>query len=219
MIKLSIIMGVHNQEELAINALKHMPVRDDVEVLVIDNASTDGSLAAVRKYKEEHPELNLTIFANKRMVNPCVNGNKLIELSHGEYFHLHCDDDYIITPEFERVIDEYLYSPEDYDVVAFDLRQNDGFCLPVNENTHTWRSSFIARLVKKSFVQKYGLKMREEKYGEEDQYFNHEILEHDPKIVFTGITAYHYNYPREGSISWLFAHGELNLSRFASEDE
>lgn len=219
MIKLSIIMGVHNQEELAINALKHMPVRDDVEVLVIDNASTDGSLAAVRKYKEEHPELNLTIFANKRMVNPCVNGNKLIELSHGEYFHLHCDDDYIITPEFNRVIDEYLYSNENYDVVAFDLRQNDGFCLPVNADTHTWRSSFIARLVKKSFVQKYGLKMREEKYGEEDQYFNHEILEHDPKIVFTGITAYHYNYPREGSISWLFAHGKLDLSRFASEDE
>ena len=98
MIKLSIIMGVHNQEELAINALKHMPVRNDVEVLVIDNASTDGSLAAVRKYKEEHPELNLTIFTNKRMVNPCVNGNRLIELSHGEYFHLHCDDDYINNP-------------------------------------------------------------------------------------------------------------------------
>lgn len=219
MIKLSIIMGVHNQEELAIKALEHMPVRDDVEVIVLDNASTDNSLAEIKKYQREHPELNMTVLANKRGVNPCINGNRLIEMSHGEYFHLHCDDDYILTSEYERVIDDYLYSKEDYDVVTFDLRQNDGGCLSVNEETHTWRSSFIARFVKKSFIQKYGLKMRPEKYGEEDQYFNHEILEHDPKIVFTGITAYHYNYPREGSISWLFAKGLLDLSQFASEDE
>lgn len=218
MIKLSVLMGVHDQEELVIKALSHIPVRDDVEVIVIDNASTDGSLAAVKKYQEGHPELNMTVLANKRGVNPCVNGNRLIEMSHGEYFHLHCDDDYILTPEYERVINEYLYSKEDYDVVTFDLRQNDGFCLPVNADTHTWRSSFIARFVKKSFVQKYGLKMHPEKYGEEDQYFNHEILEHDPKIAFSGIPALHYNYPREGSISWLFAKGLLDLNQFANED-
>ena len=70
MIKLSIIMGVHDQEELAIKALEHMPVRDDVEVIVLDNASTDNSLAEIKKYQRDHPELNMTVLANKRGVNP-----------------------------------------------------------------------------------------------------------------------------------------------------
>ena len=186
--------------------------------IVLDNASTKGFYEAVLRYQGEHPELNLTVLRNKVMINPSVNGNRLIERCNGEYFHLHCDDDYIITPEFERVIDTYLYSDEDYDVVTFDLRQNDGGRLPVDENTHTWRSSFIARFVKKSFIQKHGLRMREDKFGEEDQYFNHDILACDPKIVFTGIMAYHYNYPREGSVSWRFAHGQLNLSDFAGAE-
>lgn len=214
--KLSIILGVHNQEELVLTALEHMPVRDDVELIVLDNASTDKSLAVVEMYQAAHPELHMTVLHNKVEVNPCINGNRLIEMSRGEYFHLHCDDDYVITPEFERVIDTYLYSQESYDVVTFDLQQNDGFRLPVDENTHTWRSSFIARFVKKSFVK--GLKMREDKFGEEDQYFNREILERNPKIAFSGIMAYRYNYPRVGSISWRFAHGELDLGEFAGEE-
>ena len=111
MIKLSIILGVHNQDELIVKALECMPVRDDVELIVLDNASTDNSLTVVERFKAEHPELNMTVLHNKVEINPCINGNRLIEMSHGEYFHLHCDDDYIITPEFERVIDNYLYSP------------------------------------------------------------------------------------------------------------
>ena len=216
MIKLSIILGVFNQEALIAKALSCLPVRDDVEVIVLDNASTDGSLAVAEQFRDAHPEIDMMVIHNPVEINPCINANRLIDMSRGEYFHLHCDDDYIITPEFERVIDEYLYSDEDYDVVTFDLRQNDGTRLPVDETTHTWRSSFIARFVKKSFVK--GLRFKPEKFGEEDQYFNHEILERNPKIVFSGIMAYHYNYPRVGSISWRFAHGQLDLNEFAGEE-
>ena len=65
MIKLSVLIPVWNQEELVINALEHLPRRDDIEVLVIDDGSTDNTLANLRKYKEDHPELNLTVVANK----------------------------------------------------------------------------------------------------------------------------------------------------------
>ena len=205
MIKLSVLICLHNQEELIIKALKSLPVRDDVEVIVCDNGSTDGSLKAAEKYRDEHPELNLTVVSNGREINPAYTGNRMIAMSHGEYFHLHCDDDYVIMPEFGKLIDDYLYSNENYDVVAFDLRENSMYRLPVNESTHTWRSAQTARFIKKTFAD--GIKLREDKIGQEDKYFNYEMIARNPKMVFTGVMAYHYNYPREGSLTDLFGKG------------
>lgn len=204
MIKLSVLIGLHNQEELIIKALSSLPVRDDVEVLVCDNGSTDGSLAAAERYRDEHPELNLTVYSNGREISSSYTGNRLTKLSSGEYIHYCCDDDYAIMPEYEQVID-MLYSSENWDVVAFDLRINDMTRLPVNVETHTWRASQEARFIKRSFVQ--GIEYREDQVGQEDQYFNREMLARNPKILFTGIMAYHYNYPREGSLSNLFGRG------------
>lgn len=39
------------------------------------------------------------------------------------------------------------------------------------------------------------------KYGE-DYYFFQEVLKRNPVEKFTNITAKHYNFPRENSLSW-----------------
>ena len=54
MIKLSILTPVWNQEELVIKGLDSIPRRDDIEVIVRDDGSTDNTLANLKKYKAEH---------------------------------------------------------------------------------------------------------------------------------------------------------------------
>ena len=61
----SIIIAVYNQEELVIRALESIPVRNDIEVLVVNDASTDNTLQNVLDYKEEHPELDIKVFSNE----------------------------------------------------------------------------------------------------------------------------------------------------------
>ena len=62
MIKLSVCIPVWNQEVLVLRALDHIPRRDDVEVLVRDDGSTDNTYQNLLRYKENHPELNLKIY-------------------------------------------------------------------------------------------------------------------------------------------------------------
>ena len=46
---LSVIIPVYNQENLIIKAINSVPVRDDVEIIVVDDASTDKTLAKVKE--------------------------------------------------------------------------------------------------------------------------------------------------------------------------
>ena len=41
----------------------------------------------------------------------------------------------------------------------------------------------------------------------DDWYFAEELLTRNPKIVYSNVMAYHYNYPREGSLSYLQVRG------------
>ena len=80
MIKLSVLIPVWNQEELVINALEHLPRREDIEILVRDDGSTDNTLANLKKYKEEHPDLNLSVMANKWNKGVAWTKNRLLKV-------------------------------------------------------------------------------------------------------------------------------------------
>ena len=60
MIKVSVLIPVWNQEELVIKALDHLPRRDDMEIIVRDDGSTDNTLANLKQYKEEHPDIEIS---------------------------------------------------------------------------------------------------------------------------------------------------------------
>ena len=49
--KLSIIMPVRNGEEYVLKALESIPDRKDIETIVVDDASEDGTYSVVKLYK------------------------------------------------------------------------------------------------------------------------------------------------------------------------
>lgn len=204
---LSILIPVWNQEELVIKALDHLPRRDDIEVLVRDDGSTDNTLANLRQYKIDHPDLNLTVVANKGNKGVAWTKNRLLKAAKGRFIHLHDSDDYVITPLYDRMITEWLYNCPDADIICMDLEINGGTRFVLNENTYRGYCAQIARFIRREFAK--GLTFPEEIRAGDDWYYAEDLVAREPHQIFTHVMAYHYNYPRTGSLTDLKARGMI----------
>lgn len=202
MIKLSILTAMYNTDKYIVKALDSIPRRDDIEVLIRDNASTDNSLELVRQYQREHPELNLHVFANEENKGFSYSFNLLMESAQGEWYHALDSDDYLYTKEYNKAIELLT---DDYDVVYINLRTNDNRVLVVNPKSDICPVANTTKFVRREFAK--GLKHREDRIMDADWFFNHDLLQRNPRRRYTGITAYHYNYPREGSLMDLYFKG------------
>ena len=205
MIKLSILTPVWNQEELVIKGLDSIPRRDDIEVIVRDDGSTDNTLANLKKYKKEHPELNMKVFSNGKNLGVAATANRLLESATGEWFHFFMSDDYLYTDEYSKMI-AYIYDT-DADIVAMDLIENSGRKYKINESSDDLYCAQACRFIKREFVK--GIKYPEKVKCGEDWWFHKEMMARNPKVEYTHIRAYHYNYPREGSLVNLRLRGKF----------
>lgn len=201
--KLSILIPVYNQESLVIKALDFLPRRDDVEVLVRDDGSTDRTLPNLLQYKDQHPELNLLVYSNGVNRGVAWTKNRLLESATGEYFHIHDSDDHINTERYCGLIDQL----DGADIYAFDLIVNSGQVLHVDEETKRLYCAQIARFVRCDFAS--GIRFPEDVRAGDDWFFAEALLERSPRTVYTGVQAYYYNYPREGSLCDLRQKGIL----------
>lgn len=198
--KLSIIIGVYNQEKLIIKALDSIPRRNDIEVLICDDCSTDKTLEVINKYKEEHQDLNIKILTNEENKGFGYTKNKLYDNATGEYISQLDSDDYLYTDVFNKVID----SINGEDIVYQDLRINDGNIFHItNENKQGYCGGPF-RIIKKEFMN--NIRCDEVRLGE-DYNFNLRLIEHNPMEKYTGLVGYHYNFPRRGSLYDLMVNG------------
>ena len=199
--KLSILIPVYNQENLVIKALDNIPRRDDIEVLVRDDGSTDSTLTRLLDYVVDHTDLNLSVFSNGENKGVAYTKNRLLEDAKGKYFHIHDSDDFCLKDAYNTVIDML----DEADVYCFDLIINNGTIFHLNSETDGLYCAQIARFIRKDFAQ--GITFPEHIRAADDWYFANDLTARKPNIVYTGIVAYRYNYPREGSLSDLKAKG------------
>lgn len=203
MLKLSILTPVWNQEKLVIRTLDSIPRREDIEVIVRDDGSTDRTYAELRSYAEK-TDLNLKVHKNSKNLGVAATCNRLLKSAKGEYFHFLMSDDYAYTAEYSKLID-ILYTT-DADVVCMNLQQNDDSILKLTPETEDYYCAQACRFIKKVFVE--GITYHEDIRVGEDAYFHRDMKERNPKTIYTDILAYHYNYPREGSLIWNAIHNK-----------
>lgn len=200
--KLSIIVPVYNQEELIIRALNSIPKRDDIEIIVVDDCSTDMTFKNCVQWKREHQDLDISIVKlpeNKGLGNAKNVG---YDSSHGEYVNQLDSDDYLITSEYERVIDEL----DGTDMVYCDIQINSGDIFHIDKDTQSQYCSGCARFIKRDFL---GDTRCPTIRATEDWYLNDSLQKKPHTDKFTGIVAYHYNFPRDGSLYDQYIKGEL----------
>lgn len=200
-IKLSIIIPVYNQEELIVRALDSIPVRDDIEVIVIDDGSTDDTWATLVEYHKQ-TELNLILLYNEPNKGVAYTVNKGYDVAKGEYVVLLGSDDYFITEDFLKAFEQL----DGTDLVYFNLRVNDGSIWRLNPSNKTGLCG-STKFMRREFIG--DTRNPEEKKAGEDFYFYQSLLEKKPTEKFTDITVKHYNYPRVGSLTNLAIKGAL----------
>lgn len=193
--KLSILTPVWNQEELVIRTMNSIPRRDDIEVLVRDDGSDDKTLANLKKYAND-TDLKMTVYANEKNLGVAATANRLLADAKGEYFHFLMSDDYVYTDRYIELI-EHLYET-DADVICMDLIENSGYRYDLGKEKDDFYCAQACRFIKRSFVD--GIKYPEEIKAGEDWYFHVDMMKRNPKVEYTHTPAYHYNFPRVGSL-------------------
>lgn len=106
--KYSIIVVAYNIEAFIGDCLESciFPGRDDYEVIVVYNASTDGTLDAIRRVTVRHPHL-FTIIENKENLGLGEGRNQGMRAAAGDYY-IFVDGDDLLTPDALPVIASHV---------------------------------------------------------------------------------------------------------------
>lgn len=200
---LSIIMPIYNQPILVVKALNSIPVRDDIEVICIDDCSTDTTYNVLEEYVKNS---NLDIILLRNEVNSGIGftTNRGIDLAKGKWITDLDDDDYLLTENYNKLID-MLYTLDDYDWVWVGNRVERN----INE---IWygddRLAMWTYIAKKSFVGNDRFPLG--RFNDADGIYTNNLKMKNPKMYNPEICAYHYNWPKVGSVSWQAVHGKVN---------
>lgn len=204
MIKLSVVIPVYNQEDLIVRAIESVPKRDDVEIIIVNDGSTDNTSANIFENLEKfNKNIRMVVFKENQGVANALNAG--LELIEGEYYMALGSDDYFYTDKLNDFIDNDLN--DKVDMVYFCLERNDGSLIEPNEETRAlWVGSTKAyrREILGDTLYPDG------KRACEDLVFDDPIRQKPHTYRFTGKIIKHYNFPREGSLTDLANKGKIS---------
>lgn len=196
--KLSIIIPVYNQEKLLLRALDSIPERDDVEIILINDASTDNTKEVIENYDFK----NLTTIIDSPVNEGCAASlNKGIDLAHGEYILQLDSDDYLLTDKFNQFLDEVRESHEDLIFFTNEINNGELWIPGITEGL----CDHVC-LYKKNFIEDIRYPRVRCTAG---WIFHKQILAKNPVEKYVDKVIYHYNFPREGSNVDLYMKGLL----------
>jgi len=119
--KVSIIIVNYNTKEVLLECLENLRnAYENLEVIVVDNASTDGSSQAV---KDQHPEV--TLFENSENLGLAKAENSGWKASSGEYLLYLGSDAFPETGSISKLVD-YFSANQDVGMATAKLVLKDG---------------------------------------------------------------------------------------------
>lgn len=199
--KITVIIPVYNQEALIRRAVKSIPDNKDIEILIIDDGSSDDTWSKMLTIREEIKNAVVVLLYNEKNKGVAYTVNKGYDNATGEYVVLLGSDDYFYKEEFNKIYD-YL---DGTDLIYFDLQINDGSIFHLSEETKVGYCGSV-KFMRREFI---GDTRCPDKRAAEDFDFYQELLKKNPTEKFTNLVIKHYNYPREGSLYDLFKKGML----------
>lgn len=192
-IKVSVLIPVWNQEELILRALDSIPRRDDIEILICDDASTDGTAAAVRRYMEENPDRRIRFCRQPVNRGEGATRNVLFDMASGEYIASLDSDDQYAPEEFEKAMDQL----DGTDIVFITWKTNSGHVPVIDQSNKLFYCGLSLRLIRREFL---GDDRCEPIRYAPDKTLSVKLDAREHTEKFTQICAYLYNYPRAGSL-------------------
>lgn len=194
-IKVSIIIPCYNSAEWIEKCLKSIPKRDDIEIICIDDGSTDDTLEVLLEYQEKkYKDLHIITCIKNQGVSHARNLG--IEYATGEYLLMLDSDDYIYPKVFNEIVDNYLDGEND--MVFYDMENNVKYVFKSDQNNYQCKYGNF-KFIRREFLD--DLRYTVGKQYAEDKELHIKLMEKYPLCYFTHKVMYHYNYPRKGSLS------------------
>ena len=225
---ISVIIPVHNTGAFLDRTLTSITGQTlpEIEVICIDDASTDNSLCILQSWGQRDPRIHIIYFEHNQGVSAARNAG--FDHSLGEYIYYLDSDDWI-DPDYLKVM--YTKAQETgQDVVVNanyvnefdDILQNapsgnfgfihgDGY-YPVTQVQTFFPPSVCTRLYKRDFLSHIGLRFPHLKNGEDIFYTGLAELMQKNSYVFRG-PFYHY-WQREGSLMHQKGNGYYYIQSF-----
>ncbi len=122
----SVLVLAYNQERHVAEALDSVAAQtyDDLEVLITDDCSTDGTLAAIRDWVT-HTGFRARVIANERNLGICRVLNNALAVTTGEFVCGFAADDVMAPDRVARQVAVLTSSPPEVAAVASDMRVID----------------------------------------------------------------------------------------------
>jgi len=114
--RVSVILLNYNQGEFLASAIESVITQTftDWELLVVDNCSTDDSVAVAKKYLHD-PRVRLIKHRENRY--PSIRANEAVKQARGEFISLLYADDYYLPHKLERQLKEFEGLDAEFGVV------------------------------------------------------------------------------------------------------
>ncbi|MBU0765560.1 MAG: glycosyltransferase [Bacteroidetes bacterium] len=191
--KLSVVICSYNREKFILDALNSLAAqsidKNDFEIVVINNNSTDHTEAICRKFGADHPYLNY-IYDIETVQGLSSARNRGIAVSSGNYIAF-IDDDALAERDYAANIISAFEKYPQYDAVG-------GKVLPIypNDKEPAWMSHHIQGVVSKvdmgdkfmEFRKKYpvgcNMAFRKEVFEELGGFNTDLLLRNDDKFIF-----------------------------------
>ena len=172
--------------------------KDDFEIILVEDCSTDGSLQICKDYSSKYK--NIYLIENDKNIGLGLTRNKGMEYAQGEYIHFIDSDDYLFPNSIQELLslDIIQHSP---DIIRFEFGGTTNISKGVNKiiykgnyNEYCNPSRHISVWVywfKRSFLIKNNLYSTDKKTAQ-DCIFVFSALSLNPFIIFVSTIVYYY---------------------------
>lgn len=197
--RLSVIIPVYNRPKKVIRAIESVPDRDDVEIIVVDDCSTDNTFDVLKSYNSR----SITILQTNTNSGPGIARNIGLDVAIGEYILFLDSDDWLITNNLNLILNN-LDQLSIYDLIWFDNKLLGGKSWWAND----CKIVMQGQLMKREFI---GSSRHNSKMWGEDRDFANDLKNKNPKEIKINLQIYVYdaNYDSGDSIGYKYNKGML----------
>lgn len=126
-IKVSVLIPVYNEEEnisKCIESILKQKINFNIEIIIVNDCSTDNTLAIAQKYAKKHPNV-IKVISNTSNLGEGKTSAKALKAAQGEYFHvLDADDHWCYEYKLQKQVDFLEKNPQ-YNMAAHNTLKDD----------------------------------------------------------------------------------------------